>query len=357
MRLFKYYAIILLAWSFTFGGNSMEKVEIIDNQISYQVHPYTELFGIMAILANSSCLYKNAGDECHNRNYRNEIIKWFTPLKKHKAILLLTQYTSDFSFNYDAPCGLFLELADNENGFSDYICKKRLPLQSIELNEFLKEIHNFILDSNFKKFYNMNKLRYRKSLESFIEKTIDYSPENYLFQFIGNKSDKLAINLMHSVCSSHYGLNTEKYLYVCVMPNGESNIQGEPDFAFNLPDITSLILHEFAHSFINPLTDKYKYIVNEMDNEMFGDALDLNPYGGDINTAINETVIRSIECCYIEETFPEIYQSFINNYIKSGFSQIPHTIRMLQKFQSNRDIYLSIDDFYSKLLNSFLTRK
>ena len=334
----------------------MKKVKIVINQISYQVHPYTELFGVMAILANDNNLYKNAGNEYYNKNYRNEIIKWFSPFKEHKAILLLTKYALNYSFNYDAPCFLFLELADNDKEISDYIYKERLPISTLELNDFLKQIDDFIINSNFKEFYNINTTRYLNSLESFIKKTKIHSPEKYLFQFIGNNSNKLSINLMHSVCSSNYGVHTKKGLYVCVMPSGESSTQGEPDFAYDLPDITSLILHEFAHSFINPLTENNRHIINKIDRETFVDALSLNPYGENINTAINETIIRSIECCYIKEMFPEVYEPFIKKYIKKGFSQIPHVIEMLEIFQNNSDNYESLSSFYPKLLTSFLSK-
>lgn len=338
-------------------GDFMKIVKVMADGISYQVHPYTELFGIMAILADDDKLYKNAGRECHNSNYRDDIIKWFSPFKNHKAVCLLTKYTSDYSFNYDAPCAFFLEMADNLNGFSDYIYKERLPIPAIELYKFAKEINNFVLYSNFNEFYKKNEIRYRRSLNLFIEKTTDYCPEDYLFKFIGHRSDKLAINLMNSVSSSHYGLSTEKYLYVCIMPNGESIAPGEPDFAFDLPDITSLILREFAHSFINPLTKKHEDIVEKIDRKLFQDTLNSNPYGDNINTAINETIIRSIECLYIKEVFPKEYDSFINRYIKAGFSQIPETISILKEYQNNRDLYPSIDDFYPKLLNSFLHKK
>lgn len=338
-------------------GDMVKIAEIRSEGISYQVNPYTELFGIMAILADDNNLYKNAGSESCNSNYRNHIIKWFSAFKDHRAVRLLTRYASDYNFNYDAPCAFFLEMADNLNGFSDYIYKDRLPIPAIELYKFAQEINNFILYSNFKEFYKKNEIRYRRSLNLFIQKTKDYSPEDYLFKFIGHKSDKLAINLMHSVSNSHYGLSTEKYLYVCIMPNGESLAPGEADFAFNLPDITSLILHEFAHSFINPLTKKHKNIVKNIDGRTFQDTLKSNPYGDDINTAINETIIRSIECLYIKDIFPEEYDSFINRYIGAGFSQIPQTISILKEYQKNRDLYTSIDDFYPKLLNSFLHEK
>src|SRR5699024_6620883 len=113
------------------------------------------------------------------------------------------------------------------------------------------------------------KNRYKRSIDKFIDRIEDYSPHKYLFSFIGEKPEKFVINLMHSVTNSNYGLSTEKNLYVCVAPNGPSDIYGEPDFASNLSNITSLILHELAHYFINPLTKKYSNYIKDIDENLF----------------------------------------------------------------------------------------
>jgi len=42
------------------------------------------------------CRYWQAGDERSNENYRDEILKWFDPFKKHKALSLLTEYTDRY---------------------------------------------------------------------------------------------------------------------------------------------------------------------------------------------------------------------------------------------------------------------
>lgn len=333
---------------------NIKTIKIVNHSISYEVNPYTELFGVMSILANKSKLYRQAGDERFNKNYRDEILKWFNPFEKHKALSLLTGYTDKYQFNYDGPCAFFLELSDNTKGFSDYICKERLPISTNKINEFALEIESFIQDTDFKGFYLSNEKRYKRSISFFLNLTESYSPEKYLFSFIGEKPKQFTVNLMHSVTNSNYGLRTEKKLYVCIAPNGSSDRDGEPNFAFELSDITSLILHELAHSFINPMTDKYENILKNINKELFCEVFEYNPYGNNLKTAINETIIRSIECMYIKDFFPNEFAEFLNFYLSRGFSQIPKVIDLLKQFKKERESYNTLDCFYPEILASFL---
>lgn len=333
---------------------NIKTIKRVNHSISYEVNPYTELFGVMSILVSNSKVYRQAGDERFNKNYRDDILKWFDPFKKHKVLSLLTEYTDRYQFNYDAPCAFFLELSDNINGFSDYIRKERLPIATNKTNEFVLEIESFIQDSNFNNFYLNNEKRYKNSINNFLNTTEKYSPEKYLFSFIGEKPKQFTVNLMHSVTNSNYGLVTEKNLYVCIAPNGSSYIDDEPNFAFELSDITSLILHELAHSFINPMTDKYDNLVKNINKKLFCEVFKYNPYGNNVKTAINETIIRSIECMYIRDFFPNEFDEFLNLYLLRGFSQIPKVMDLLEQFQKEREFYNTLDFFYPEILKSFL---
>lgn len=41
---------------------NIKNIKIVNHSISCEVNPYTELFGVMSILANDSKLYKHAGN-------------------------------------------------------------------------------------------------------------------------------------------------------------------------------------------------------------------------------------------------------------------------------------------------------
>mgnify|MGYP000933929253 CR=1 FL=1 len=74
----------------------IKTIKIVNHPISCEVNPYTELLGVMPILASKSKIYRQAGDERLNKNYRDEILKWFDPFKKHEALSLLTEYTDRY---------------------------------------------------------------------------------------------------------------------------------------------------------------------------------------------------------------------------------------------------------------------
>jgi len=153
---------------------------------------------------------------------------------------------------------------------------------------------------------------------------------------------------MHSLSTANYGLMSKKNLYCFVRPYYLSRFDGDFDFAYDLPYVTTLILHEFAHSFINPLTDKFLTNENLINKEKLNNCLELNSYGTHYKTAINETIIRTIECIYVNKFFNESYKEFKKEYIADGFVHIPELEKL---FETKPD--KPINEYYNEILKIF----
>ena len=115
--------------------------------------------------------------------------------------------------------------------------------------------------------------------------------------------------------------------------------------------MTTLILHEFAHSFINAITDRYENIVNSIDDKLFSLAFQNNPYGESKVTVINESIIRAIECRYLKDNFPSSYNEIKNDYINDGFILISKLEEVFEKNSNNRKKYKNIKKFYVEIIN------
>ena len=157
---------------------------------------------------------------------------------------------------------------------------------------------------------------------------------------------------MHGVTTSNYGINVANTLHCMVRPYRLSRFDGV-DFAYNLPYITSLILHEFAHSFINPLTDKY-LDENKINKQILKSIMDNHSYGSHYKTAINESIIRAIECMYIDSLFPNESYEFKQEYIDEGFTLIDKLIEHYIAYKSNKTETQTIEDYYQDILNIFI---
>ena len=122
---------------------------------------------------------------------------------------------------------------------------------------------------------------------------------------------------------------------------------------FGRKDIDSklkIVIHEFLHSVINPITEKYNIFTHESNYLEKTDRLKLSGYGTDLSL-INETIVRAITIklyCNIIKKIDE--NELLNSEYDHGFISIKDIYKALSEYENNRDIYLSIDSFFEKIV-------
>ncbi|MBR2467714.1 MAG: DUF4932 domain-containing protein [Clostridia bacterium] len=314
------------------------------NNISVSVSPFVELLAVIYTLSNFGL---NATRK--NGKYLEDINNFFNKFKSHKAIKKFKELLQINSFKYDAPVELILNIETDSIPSEELLSRANLTIEKYNL---LKEdILNFYKESNFEKFYVDNTKLYQNNIDTFISTIKSYSPDKYLFDFLNLSTTNLNIVLMHGVTTSNYGLNIDNTLHCMVRPYKLSRFNNM-DFAFDLPYITSLILHEFGHSFINPLTDKYLED-DRINKTKLKTIMENHSYGDHYKTAINETIIRAIECNYIKNMFPNNYITFKQDYIEEGFDLIDELLEFYNKYTNDKKETETIEDYYKKLLEIF----
>ncbi len=306
------------------------------------VSPAVECLGVIFVLGD----FKLNIIRC-NEQYRNIIKEFFVDFKQYKIIEICNNF---FDGRYDAPVELFIHLQNGIMPSKPLLQRLNMSLEDYEL--LVTELKKFILESNFNEFFEKNKAYYKISINRYVDRIKEFSPDEYLFEFLGLKSDNLNILCMFGVTTSNYGINVNNKLYCCIRPYFKSNFTNDLDFAYDLVYSSTLILHEYAHSFINPLTDKH--LKNEDINyKKCKPALDKNPYGTHLKTVVNETIIRALECLYVKKNFTNGYEELKQDYINDGFVCIDETIKSLENYDKKRCKYKDIEDYYEELIKIF----
>lgn len=327
----------------------MEKDIVLKaNEINIRVSYCLELLGVIYKLTDFKM-----NKERNNKKYRGDIDSYFKSYKNHIVVDKFNKLLKNMYFNYDAPVHFMLTLFNNQKVEGELL--SRCAMNQKEIMTFKQELDNFIEVSNFDKFFNDHKEEYKINIERFINDLDTYLPQIYLFDFLKLKSDNLNVILMKNITDSNYGVMVNEQLYCCIRPYKYSKYDQE-DYCNHLGDLTTLILHEFAHSFINPLTDKYKERIAKIDKRKFREIFDKNSYGEHKETAINETIIRTIECLYLKDNdnLKEYYNEIKEDYYQSGFIMIGELEKLFKdKYLSNRDKYPSIKDFYEEIITFF----
>ena len=319
----------------------MSKINLNFNGIEVSVNPHIEFLGAIFIIADFP-LNKIR----NNQKYVDEIKTFLKKHEKHDVVKKFKKMLTLPAFKYDAPLEMILCFINDTD--PSYELLTRANITKEEFFNLQTEFFDFYKETNFEIFFNSHIGIYQKNINDFIERLSPFSPHDFLFNFIKLKSNNLKIVLMHSLSTSNYGLMNDDNLYCFVRPYYLSRFDGYFDFAYDLPYVTTLILHEFAHSFINPLTDKFLTNENLINKEKLNNCLEINSYGTHYKTAINETIIRTIECIYVKKYFGESYEEFKQEYITDGFVHIPE----LEKLFENKP-NKPINEYYNEILKIF----
>lgn len=112
-----------------------------------------------------------------------------------------------------------------------------------------------------------------------------------------------------------------------------------------------VMLHEFGHSYINPLGEKNSQLVNKYKPNNTSYLKDFSNSYQQWPNIVNEYIVRAVTArLLLLEDKKDEYRETINNDKRSGFQYIEVLTQKLKKYENNRDKYEQIEDFYPELL-------
>ena len=336
----------------TINEGKMNSVVIRNGNVNFTVNYWTEILWVMFILCDDQNAIKQAGAERGNANYRKEVIDRFSIFSEHSAIKLLQKLSKEYYFNYDAPVLLFLMLSENKV-CRRTVCKQRMSIERSLFRTFIDEIKDFEDKINFKSFYNEHVSFYTKCIEEFISDLSIYSPIEFLYKTLNIKSRKsLNINLMCAVTSANYGVFVNNKLYANIRPYKYSKVEGEPCFSYEPIYFTTLVLHEFAHSFVNSLVFD---CVNEsgVDGKKYASELKNFEYGENVGVYIAETFIRALECLYVKQVFSTNYNEYVSDYISEGFVKLEKVIQLFETQTEREGESIKLKELVNQVVSLF----
>ena len=326
------------------------------NNISIIVDKRTELLGILLLISDYNKNYGFLIEECGNKEYRQKIFTNFSQYKNEKAVKLLNQIFEELNFRYDAPVSLFLQLNDDftYDKLDDYPFKTRLKESQLVL-DFLKELPDFAKTINFDDYFKSNTNFYKE----IIEETNDKVNVKKVVEFISNfyKIDisniKFVINLLPYITNGNFGSHHNDITYSNL--GLKKNQIKELTFITDI-DFGTLILHEFSHSIINPLTSKYSNIPGKAFADIW-EQMKLRAYGH-VESIINEHIIRAIELFYLKNIIktPEAmiaYDKKLEFQLSIGFKYVPVCLELLENYYIHKDNFGNFEEYFPYLINEF----
>ncbi len=337
----------------------------VEGNLSPRVHleidPRVELIQIIYFIANPTWYQERVspylvGASPYNYPYMRDVSEYFGNYTNATAVRMVPMMVEE-GVAYDAIPEFALHLNpinfSKAMNWSDML-KYRPWLNVTLLDEFAGAVARFANETDFWKFYNEHRTFYNETLRQFEEgngETI-LNVTRFEESFFGENASSWTIVPLTLISRHGFGIpmnrNGGKYVYAFLGFNYVRD--GVPVVHISNTGITFLV-HEFAHSFVNPAVDKYYSLFQPYESlyDPVREKLSMMAYTN-FRIMLYETFVRAVEAYYLSVTgsgeeakrklgmysvsfyfIKEIYNAYVNDYMK------------------HRDVYRNYTDFMPKL--------
>lgn len=290
--------------------------------------------------------------------YKHEMREYFQPYADHEAVRLFN-IMADSGFNFDAPPTAILHLSSPPElaeviPFDDYVLRRAHGRERLE--EFVAALRDFARMSHFAEFWKARQSFYDSVVAT---PTAEIANEDYagiLEQYYGVEQHSYAIIDAPILHDGGYGPRIAYPdggydVYQISGPNGVDG--GLPVFGSGAT-LRHIIMHEFSHSFVNPLTDQYGALVDSVAFlfEPIAEMMQKKAYGN-WRTCVNEHIVRAFttRMAYRFDG-QEAGDRVLQQEKDGGFVYIAPLVNALERYEANRSRYPTLGDFYPELMKT-----
>jgi len=354
----KVLATLLIVSLLLTNLSGYSKVKGINNEskiVNVSVDPRIELLYAVELLSNYPLLNH------FDLQYKKEMLEHFSPFKSHPAVQKFKEM-SDTDFSYDAPPTAMLYLS-NPPELNNMIPFENNYNQLIEraggkenLEAFVDALRDFAVKTNFIDFFNAHKEFYAKIVGEVETELGNYKDATILENFYGISQNSYNIILTPLSGDNGYGPRIEiepsKFDIYVIIECGDIRNNISPSLSGLLKHV---VWHEFSHSFVNPITEKFIDEVNKY-SKLFvpiSKVMRKQAYG-EWEICVNEHIVRAVVAKLTEKfVSKEAAEEILSKEVRSGFVYIRGIYDIIGKYDKNRDKYPIFSDIYPEILDYF----
>ncbi|MCP5046606.1 MAG: DUF4932 domain-containing protein [bacterium] len=322
-----------------------------------QADPRVELLGIIFRLAGNPEYNK-----CRIPSYNKDIETWFSAYKDHEAVRIARKLRRTRGVSFDAVMSLAVHLSD-----ADTLQERvQLMLRPDELDrrwkitearEFLYAARKFVKDSRFNRFIKNHRSLYDSAV-SRMKSVIKKSRVHWLDRFFGRRANSRLIvvpalvNGDRAYAARMKPTDGQEELY-CILGAWLTDSNGLPRFD---DTVLPFVIHEFSHSYINPLVDKYRSRLRNAGQRIFPyvETIMKRQYYTTWKIMTYESLVRAGVVRYMNAlNGPQAAEKQIKEEEKNGFPWVKELSRLLGEYEASRNTYPDLDAFILKITAFF----
>jgi len=314
----------------------------------------TELLSIVFRLAGSDEYVNNAIPA-----YVKDIDTWFAPSREGELIKYAQKLGKTSGVSYDA----VMSMAGNLVITDSIRLKVHLKENSLdkrwgkpEVEKFIKLLNRFYVETKFHEFFENHKALYSVAENNF-SKILTQVDFTWFQSFYGGKPAE-GFNLIISLVNGggNYGVkamyNDGREDIYAIMGSWKTDSLGQPVYT---KDVIGTIIHEYNHSFCNPLIDAYFKQMEDVAGKFYKeekDVLQQQAYGT-AKTMCYEILVRACVIKYYQtaKLSPEAVNRMIIAEKSRGFLWINYLVDELSVYEGKRDKYPQLKDFMPEIVS------
>ncbi len=315
-----------------------------------------------------SLIFRLSGAEEYNQPlaespYSEEVDAHFGPYRDHAVVAAAQRLRADHGIGYDAPMKLAVHLEDTQS-FGEKTPFDKEPPRLVgrwpvpEARSFVKLARAFAEETEFNKFFEDHRTLYRataKRMSAQLEKR-DYV--KWFDAYFGARPGAkfyVIVGLLNGPCNYASGIQypdgTEEIIPIIGAERFDK--RGVPVFDER---IDSTVVHEFCHSYTNPLVDKYARQLESPGRRLFAhceQVMSAMAYGS-WRHMMYETLVRTCVVRHILATDGKAAaQAEIEEQHGRGFRWVGEFSEVLARYEQQRERYATVDAFMPEVVTFF----
>ena len=323
--------------------------------VTIEVSPNIELISV--VLSYTSWVDTFGISPGINYSYRDDINTWFDGEKLHSAIIQASNLVFT-GFSFDAPLNFILHFGAPPNLTLKYNYSNYILLRGggePKLNAFIQELRDFATITNFTDFFTAHKSFYNSIISDFTAAHNWTDAIITLETFMGlSKSNYTIILTPFMFTGGGFGASIgdedNTHLYSIIRTG---KIQNNTPYFGSPISMFNIILHEFAHGFIDPIVEAHMDQFEQY-SDLYWTTEGDYPLRG-IYTSwqamLQETLIRAFTSWAISiEYSGEKADEWLGFEEQQGFYFIRDIYDSYFEFMDKRDQYSTFDHFIPKIL-------
>ena len=341
--------LIIIAVALLFGSSmqaqTIGRIEQKVGKLHISIDSRMELLSTIQLLSQYPVINRNI-------SYSNEIHSYFRSFADHKAVELTDELYKNHGFAYDAPVSFMLCFSQvpelkQQIDYSEYLIGRAGGVKN--LKAYRTAIQQFAKKSNFKAFWDSKRTFY----QTIIDLTVDEIENQDLVKVLEDYFNETQQSYNIVLSPSFYGgygprlpAGNGKYdIYSCMTT---TNVKNRTPY-MNKENLIYYVWHEFGHSFVNPLTERYDHEITASERlfEPIKQDMEVQAYG-EWSICVNEHIIRAINVLLIEQNIGEKEAAkLLQRELANKFIYIEPIIEKLKEFEQQRDSQnITFSNFY-----------